>query len=172
MYKRHRDNTGFTLIEMIIVVLIMGILAALIVPIISSTSEDAKLNTFKSNLSSMRKAIELYCIQHNNTYPGARNPMGGVPASQDQARNGFRCQLCRYTDVNGECSPTKDATHKFGPYKKQLGLPENPYNNLSTILIDMTTTDITARTSDGTTGWKLYTKTGVFIANDGDHDNL
>lgn len=163
---------GFTLIELIIVLFIMGTLAVIVIPMVTSTTEEAKLNTLKSNLAIMRRAVQLYYVQHNNTYPGVKRPNGGVAADQTQARDGFRCQLCRYSSVDGVCSSTKDATHKFGPYMKQLGLPENPYNGLKNILMDLTTTDVMARTSSGTRGWKFYTKTGVLIADDGGHDDL
>ena len=157
---------------MIIVVLIIGILAAIIIPLVTGTTEDAKLKTLKSNLAIMRRAIHLYYTQHNNTYPGEKNPNGGVAADKTQARTGFRRQLNRYSSVDGDCSKTKDATHKFGPYLKQLKLPENPYNGLTNIVMDITTTDVTALASDGTSGWKFYTKTGVLMANDGAHDDL
>ena len=59
----------------------------------------------------------------------------------------------------------------IGPYLKSDELPINHYNRKNDVKCDTTTTDITARTSDGTTGWKFYTKTGVLLANDGGHDN-
>jgi len=49
--RRLKEQAGFTLIEMLIVVILLGILAMLIVPQISVSTGDANLNTLKSNLS-------------------------------------------------------------------------------------------------------------------------
>lgn len=52
-------------------------------------------------------------------------------------------------------------------------MPENPYNDDSNMVCDITEDDITERTSGGgTQGWKFYTITGVLIANDGAHDDV
>jgi prepilin-type N-terminal cleavage/methylation domain-containing protein len=47
---------GFTLIELIIVLFIMGTLAVIVIGMVTSTTEEAKLNTLKSNLAIMRRA--------------------------------------------------------------------------------------------------------------------
>ena len=68
-------------------------------------------------------------------------------------------------------SRTKDATFKYGPYIKKGQLPMNPFNDLNTVLCDITETDITVAASSGSAGWKFYIKTGRLIANDGAHDS-
>ena len=136
------------------------------------SSEDAKLATLKTNLSNLRAALQLYYCQHNNTYPGERNAAGGPAGNPDVAATAFRRQLRRYTDINGVVNTIKDATHNYGPYIRGSTLPVNSFNGKIGVTCDITTTDITARTSDGTTGWKFYTKTGILIPNDGAHDNL
>ncbi len=70
MRRLIQGQRGFTLIEMIIVIIIMGILAAVIVPQIGSTSDDAKLSALKKDLTTMRDAVEIYYAQHNGFYPG------------------------------------------------------------------------------------------------------
>src|SRR3990172_4093252 len=64
-----KKRSGFTLIEMLIVIIILGILAMVIVPQITVSTEDAKVSTAKQNLATLRSAIGLYYAQHNNTYP-------------------------------------------------------------------------------------------------------
>ena len=93
-------------------------------------------------------------------------------ANEAQAGKAFIEQLTRYTDINGEVKNEKDGTYKFGPYLKSDKLPLNPFNNDNDVLCDITTTDVSAKASDGSSGWKFYTKTGVFLANDGAHDDL
>ena len=64
---------------------------------------------------------------------------------------------------------TKSATYKYGPYMKKV--PKNPFNDLNTIVADITEADITIAASGGTAGWKFYTNTGRLIADDGAHDS-
>jgi prepilin-type N-terminal cleavage/methylation domain-containing protein len=170
--KRLQRESGFTLIEMLIVVILLGILAMLIIPQISVSTEDARLNTLQTNLSSMRNSIELYYHQHSETYPGRNDSNGAATADPAAAATGFVQQLTQYTDINGDCSVSKDATHIYGPYLKSVTPPTNPYNNLNDVVCDTATTDITDRTSTGATAWKFYTLTGVLMANDGGHDAL
>ena len=95
------DSSGFTLIEILIVVIILGVLAMIIVPQINVSSGEARLNTLKTNLKTVRKAIELYYHQHNNTYPGAVNMNGSGEGPPDaNLTETFVYQLIRYTQLN------------------------------------------------------------------------
>ena len=62
---------GFTLVELLIVVIILAILAAIVIPQFSSSTTDANEAALDSNLNALRSAIELYKAQHNGVYPGA-----------------------------------------------------------------------------------------------------
>jgi general secretion pathway protein G len=170
--KKLRDQAGFTLIEMLIVVIILGILAMLIIPQVSVSTDDARLNTLSSNLGSMRNAIELYYHQHNQTYPGRNDNAGAATVDVALAATAMLEQLTQYTDINGDVAVATDLTHIYGPYLKSNTLPMNPYNNDNTVVCDTTINDITDRTSGGTNGWRFYTLTGVLMANDGAHDPL
>jgi prepilin-type N-terminal cleavage/methylation domain-containing protein len=166
-----RDRLGFTLIELLIVVLILGALAAIAIPQFSDSGEDAKAAALDTSLSELRSAAELYYHHHGGVYPGVKKETDGADVSTPaEAAAAFVKQLTQYTSAAGVASVTKDATYKYGPYIKRR-LPENPFNDNSAMLCDIATTDITAATSDGTTGWKFYIKTGRLIANDGDHDS-
>ena len=85
--KKLRNQSGFTLIEMLIVVILLGILAMLIVPQISVSTEDARLSTMHANLGAMRNAIELYYYEHNNTYPGQKNVSGAATTDSGGSRD-------------------------------------------------------------------------------------
>jgi general secretion pathway protein G len=61
-------NKGFTLIEIMVVVVILGILAALVVPKIMSRPDDAKIIAAKHDISSLLEALKLYRLD-NNAYP-------------------------------------------------------------------------------------------------------
>jgi len=168
-----KAGSGFTLIEILIVVIVLGILAMIIVPQISVSTEDAKVSTLKTNLSNMRSAIELYYHQHNNRYPGQYKETDGTTAvaSDDDAKTAFIAQLTQYTDANGKISATKTGDYKYGPYLKE-GIPANPFKD-SSLACDFDQNDITVKTADTTTGWKFHPVTGVLFANDStDHDDF
>ena len=166
-----RSQSGFTLIEILIVVILLGILATIIIPQVSVSTDDAKLNALKTNLTQLRNSIEIYYYQHGNTYPGNGLPTT-KPADVDTDAKAFIAQLTRFTDEDGNISNSKDTTvFKYGPYVKGGALPENPYNNKNDVTIDSDVVDITIKASGGAgTAYKFYAKTGVMMAADGAHD--
>lgn len=172
--KRYRDQSGFTLIEILVVVILLGILATIIVPQISVSSDDAKLNALKTNLSSMRSAVEIYYYQHGNTFPGAKKETDGTATGSDgEAATAFVAQLKKYSSTAGVANNSGTSEFAYGPYLRH-GIPINPFNNLDTVVCDYDETDITQKTSAGATaGWKFYPKTGILVSGDGGaHDTL
>ena len=61
---------GFTLIELMIVVVILGILSAIAIPKFHDVSESAKLASCRSNLRTIASALQLYRAEHNSYPPG------------------------------------------------------------------------------------------------------
>src|SRR5437588_7674342 len=66
---RTRRPTGFTLIEILIVVIILGILAAIVIPQFSSASTQARKSSLQSTVQTLRSQIALYKLQHGDTLP-------------------------------------------------------------------------------------------------------
>ena len=62
----HRRRGGFTLVEILIVVIILGILAAIVIPQFTNASGDAKRNSLSSSLHALRSQLELYMLQHGD----------------------------------------------------------------------------------------------------------
>jgi type II secretion system protein G len=62
-------NRAFTLIEILIVVVILGILAAIVIPQFTDASDDAGRTSVQSQLQTVRSQIELYRVQNGGTLP-------------------------------------------------------------------------------------------------------
>jgi general secretion pathway protein G len=65
---RNRMKKAFTLVEILIVVVILGILAAIVVPQFTNATQDAQAGNLKTQLSTLQNQIELYKARTND-YP-------------------------------------------------------------------------------------------------------
>ena len=145
-------KSGFTLVEILIVVVILGILAAIVIPQFTDASTEAKTSSLCSDLQTVRSQIELYKIQHNDVAPVPE--VGG--ASWDL--------MTMYTDISGNTSATKVGVFKYGPYLQKV--PTNPFNDDDTIRIDG------AVAGAATEGWRFDSNTGAFYADTALHAAL
>ena len=138
--------SGFTLIEIMIVVVILAVLAATIIPQFSTSVSDSKVSAMQTNLQSLRTQIQLYSLQHAGTYPALTS--GSIP------------QLLANTDINGNVGT--GSAYPYGPYI-QGQIPVNSVDGNSTV----TATAVfppTAATAAG--GWLYDAATGQIAPND------
>ena len=176
MKKASKDRDGFTLVELIIVIIIIGILAALAIPQFVSSTQGAQEATLAGDLAVLRNAINLYYHQHNSTYPGAVKVDGsGSGTAAGDNPNAFINQLSQYTDVDGQTSATLDrANFPFGPYLMR-SIPDNPRAVAGGAADGVTVTadagPLVADEDENSTGWKYSKVTGEIIANVGEYEN-
>jgi type II secretion system protein G len=70
MHVRNRGrNRAFTLVEILIVVVILGILAAIVVPQFTNAANDARAGNIVTQLQTLNNQIELFAARNNGTYP-------------------------------------------------------------------------------------------------------
>ncbi len=62
---------GFTLVEVLLVVVIIGVLASIIIPRIASSANDANVAKCDANRANLISAVERYAISHQGAYPTA-----------------------------------------------------------------------------------------------------
>ncbi|GHU51204.1 hypothetical protein AGMMS49975_03900 [Clostridia bacterium] len=74
------NKKGFTLIELVVVIVILGILALLVIPKISAYTDSAKLSTCVANMRPLKSAITIWQVDHINGDPtdAAQLTIGGL----------------------------------------------------------------------------------------------
>src|SRR5436309_6924039 len=104
-------KSGFTLVEILIVVIILGILAAIVIPQFTNASTDARKASLVSQLQTLRSQIQLFKLQHNDILP-------------DLVANQWN-QMMQKTNASGSVDTT--ASGIYGPYLQSI--PVNPLNS-------------------------------------------
>ena len=83
-----KNRRGFSLVELVVVVLVMGILAAVAGPKMFDTASDARLSGTKQSLTVLRDAIELYRAE-NGSYPAPADSAAMHTAMEPYIRGAF-----------------------------------------------------------------------------------
>jgi len=165
IYRASSKAQGFTLVELLIVTIILAILAAIVVPQFTATTDDARASAYDSNLSGLRSAVELYRQQHG-AYPGnvaatAATCVNGTNQTGAVGAVSFDLQMTLFTNQAGQaCTGTDPNQFRFGPYLKD-GIPANQLG--STNAITVVNTGVLGLASGATGGWRFDSITGELI---------
>ncbi len=135
---------AFSMIELVIVVVIAGIIAAIAVPRVSGYSQTAKERRVVADMGTLQKATEMFAAEHSGLRIGRLMAGGKVDAGTLSAR------LTSTTDDTG----TPDGSGIFGPYVRSM--PVNALNGLATVRIDG------VAAGAGTHGWRYDSALNVF----------
>jgi general secretion pathway protein G len=132
-FSLHSDNRGFSLIELMVVVIILGILAMYIGPKLMGRTEDAKITQAKIQIESLETALKLYKLD-NGVYPTTEQ---GLQALVEQPDSG--------------AVPRK---WRKGGYLEKGKVPKDPWGNEYIFLSPGTNGDydITSYGADGVPG--------------------
>lgn len=120
MTARTQRSQGFTLVEILIVVVILGILAAIVIPQFTSASESARASSMVSQLQTIRSQLELAQIQHQGAYP-------------DLVTDGWDA-IIKQTEADSGYTAGDNSGNEVGPYLQQA--PVNAFTNGSTVKAD------------------------------------
>jgi type II secretion system protein G len=129
LYRR-----GFSLIELLIIVSIIGILAAIVIPTFSNANETAKAGALSSQLNTVKKALILYKTDHNDQFPTDAQ----LITNQWQV-------LTNSTDIDGEITGSE-----YGPY-----FQKPPFNAFM---------DSNIVAADNSAAWEYDSATGTIRA--------
>ncbi|MBI1370783.1 MAG: prepilin-type N-terminal cleavage/methylation domain-containing protein [Planctomycetes bacterium] len=130
----HR-RAGFTLVEILIVVVILGILAAIVIPQFSNASNTARTSTMLEHLRVLRTQLGVYYVQHNETYPKVEQMWDVMTKKTDAAGNVV-------------------ADGPLGPYLERA--PRNQFTESSTV--------VAPGAGAATDGWEYNETTGELTA--------
>jgi len=159
--KRRCRRAGFTLVEMVTATVVIGVVAAIAVPRISRGAEGAGAAAAQADLAVMRKAIDMYAVEHGGVFPGENEDgLGGTSQSEDA----FRSQMLKFTDFLGRASDTCSYPFVYGPYLNN-DIPAAPIGAfMGSSAVKVVTTGPT-RVAGGNYGWVYNVLNGEIILN-------
>ncbi len=126
---RRRHPQAFTLVELVIVVLIIAILAAIVAPRFSGASDMAGSSALLQDLRYIRQQIQVYRAQHFGVSPGYP---GGDP-NVTPSELDFVTQMTNPTASDGSVGSSSSQTYRFGPYMAEM--PVNPISGSSAVFV-------------------------------------
>ena len=141
--SRRKSAAGFTLVEILIVVIILGILAAIVIPQFTDASTSAKKNSLSSQVQTVRSQLELFKSAHATA--AANSVFAGTGTAQWD-------KLMKKTDADGTVNTTSGA---YGPYLQTI--PQNNLNGYTGVIVSTTAIDDTSTVATGS-GW-VYDQT-------------
>ena len=146
-----RRCDAFTLVEILICVVILGILAMIVVPKFTEAAQEARESTLASDLSIARKQIALYKAEHNGRSPHL-NASGTVDKTNFVARMTGRTNTSGQIASGGTC----------GPYLMKW--PGNPFCSEATAQLIQFHPSPTPPRHSGT-GWYFSLTTEILYSN-------
>lgn len=155
-------KTAFTLVEILIVVLILGILASIVVPQFSNATTIARASMVADDLRIFRTQLMVYKSQHNGLSLGYPNA-GGAPSEA--------VVIAQFTQASNAAAATATpgtAGFTFGPYLREI--PVNPLNGKSNIVVLADGAALPAGGTDAA-GWIYQPSTDTFRADSPGQDD-
>jgi prepilin-type N-terminal cleavage/methylation domain-containing protein len=153
------SRKAFTLVEILIVVVILGILAAVVLPRFSNASATARASMLADDLRLLRTQIPVYQGQHLGVAPGYPNGNTTLAPTGDA----FVAQITQVSDESGQtvAPALRTREYRFGPYMSEI--PVNPINGKNTVQV-LGPGDPIPAAGDDSHGWIYQPSTLIFRA--------
>jgi len=120
---------AFTLVEVLIVVVILGIIAAVALPRFSNASAQARASMLQDDMRILRSQIAVFKAQHRGVPPG----YPGCEMAVEPTAAALVSHLTMSSTADGDVAAPGTAGYRYGPYMREM--PPNPISNLSTVQI-------------------------------------
>src|ERR1017187_5890379 len=88
---------GFTLIELLVVIAIIGILAAMLLPVLSAAKQRAWTAQCQSNLHQIGLGMKMYADENNESYPESGGQIAWDATDAQTQNHGWMQQIFSYT---------------------------------------------------------------------------
>ena len=148
-----RTAKAFTLVEILIVVVLLGVLAAIVIPSVARSGITARESALASDVSLLRRFILIYKSHHLEVAPGYPNGDTAAAPSGDV----FMEQATLSSNSSGRTAAVGTPGYAYGPYLSRL--PVNPLNNLSTVQMVSNDNPFPVA-ADDSHGWVCKPQTG------------
>jgi prepilin-type N-terminal cleavage/methylation domain-containing protein len=138
--------SAFTMVEILIVVVLLGVLATIVIPALAKSTTSARSTTLATDLKLLRRFVQVYTGQHLEVPPGY--PDGDTTAAPTE--QAFIDQATLSSKADGQTAARGTPGFNRGPYLSWI--PTNRFNGLNTIQIVPDGADLPAN-ADGSHGW-------------------
>jgi prepilin-type N-terminal cleavage/methylation domain-containing protein len=137
---------GFTLVEILIVVVLLGVLAGIVLPLVARGAMSAKESALALDLQMLRRFVLIYKGQHLEAAPGYPNG----DTTQTPTEQAFIDQMTLSSNSAGQTAPVGTAGFERGPY--MMKMPVNQLNGKDTVQVLANGADFPADPDDSH-GW-------------------
>lgn len=108
MFKKVKDNKGFTLVELIVVMAVLAVISAIAVPRFLGVQEDAKVNADYATGAMLGKAAELYFVDDKKDITTLNSAAAGLTLQSELKTSEIKFVSKKFEGKEGTIFFTKD----------------------------------------------------------------